>query len=83
MHYLYLLFVFIPISIVMKSMHLSDFFLFASACLSIIPLAALMGKATENLAGYAGPRVGGFLNATFGNATELIIACSFYLLPAA
>jgi Ca2+:H+ antiporter len=74
MNYLYLLFIFIPISIVIKIMHLSDIFLFASACLSIIPLAALMGRATENLAGHAGPRVGGFLNATFGNATELIIA---------
>lgn len=47
---------------------------FASACLGIIPLAGLMGKATEHLADKVGAGVGGFLNATFGNACELIIA---------
>jgi Ca2+:H+ antiporter len=47
---------------------------FLSASLSIICLAALLGKATENVAHYAGERIGGFLNATFGNAAELIIA---------
>jgi len=39
----------------------------------LAPLAAIMGKATENLAVHTGSRVGGFLNATFGNAAELII----------
>ncbi|MCG7407626.1 calcium/proton exchanger [Paenibacillus sp. ACRRX] len=48
-----------------------NFFLSAAA---IVFLAAFLGKATENVAFYAGERVGGFLNATFGNATELIIA---------
>lgn len=47
--------------------------LFFSACLSIIPLAGIMGEATESLACYTGERVGGLLNATFGNATELLI----------
>ncbi len=47
--------------------------LFFAACLSIVPLAGIMGEATENLACYAGEKVGGFLNATFGNATELLI----------
>ncbi|GAA5344176.1 Ca2+:H+ antiporter [Planifilum fimeticola] len=47
---------------------------FASASLSLLFWAALMGKATEAVAHYAGERLGGFLNATFGNAAELIIA---------
>jgi Ca2+:H+ antiporter len=46
---------------------------FALACLGLIPLASQMGKATEVLAARAGPRVGGLLNATLGNAAELII----------
>jgi Ca2+:H+ antiporter len=47
---------------------------FVAACVAIIPLAGLMGRATENLAEAMGPSVGGLLNATFGNAAELIIA---------
>ncbi len=47
--------------------------LFFAACVSIIPLAGLMGEATETLACYVGERAGGFLNASFGNATELLI----------
>ena len=47
---------------------------FLAACLAIIPLAGWMGKATEHLAARAGEGVGGLLNATFGNAAELIIA---------
>lgn len=47
---------------------------FITTSTAIIMLAALLGKATESVAHYAGERVGGFLNATFGNAAELIIA---------
>lgn len=47
---------------------------FAMACLSLLFWAALLGKATESVAHYAGERIGGLLNATFGNAAELIIA---------
>ncbi|MBM7866102.1 cation transporter [Heliobacterium gestii] len=47
---------------------------FLTAALSILPLAGYMGHATEELAEHVGPKLGGFLNATFGNATELIIA---------
>lgn len=47
---------------------------FATACLSLLFWAAMLGKATENVAHYAGERLGGLLNATFGNAAELIIA---------
>jgi Ca2+:H+ antiporter len=48
--------------------------LFVVACVAIIPLAGLMGRATESLAATLGAGVGGLLNATFGNAAELIIA---------
>src|SRR5260370_12402688 len=47
---------------------------FGSAALAIIPLAGWMGRATEALAARAGEGVGGLLNATFGNAAELVIA---------
>jgi len=49
-------------------------FIFGAACLAIIPLAAVLGRATEHIAARAGEGLGGFLNATFGNAAELIIA---------
>ncbi|MGB9609353.1 MAG: calcium/proton exchanger [Bryobacteraceae bacterium] len=48
--------------------------IFASACLAILPLAAWLGHATEHLAAHTGEGVGGLLNATFGNAAEVIIA---------
>ncbi len=48
--------------------------LFICSCLAIIPLAGWMGKATEHLADHLGEGIGGLLNATFGNAAELIIA---------
>jgi Ca2+:H+ antiporter len=68
------LLIFVPISAVLELMHMDKTFIFIASALAIIPLAGIMGEATENLAHYAGPKVGGFLNATFGNATELIIA---------
>ncbi|MBX9582609.1 MAG: calcium/proton exchanger [Gemmataceae bacterium] len=52
----------------------SDLWLFVGAGLAIVPLAGYMGKATEALAEKLGPTAGGLLNATFGNAAELIIA---------
>lgn len=61
-------------------MGLEETFMFFLSALAIIPLAGLMGEATEEISFYAGPRIGGFLNATFGNATELIIA--FFALKA-
>jgi Ca2+:H+ antiporter len=48
--------------------------IFAASALGVIPTAALMGRATEELAARSGPGIGGFLNVTFGNAPELIIA---------
>ena len=47
---------------------------FVLAAASLIPLAWLIGEATEHAAHHTGPGIGGFLNATFGNAPELIIA---------
>lgn len=74
MKYLKYLFIFIPISFLLEFMHMAPLWIFITACLSIIPLAGLMGEATEEIAIYSGPKVGGLLNATFGNATELIIS---------
>src|SRR3954463_12844781 len=48
--------------------------IFLAACLAIVPLAGLLGRATEELAHHTGEGIGGLLNATFGNAAELIIA---------
>jgi len=70
----YLLVPFIPIAVVLDFAHVSDAVIFACSALGIIPTAALMGRATEELAARAGPGVGGLLNVTFGNAPELIIA---------
>lgn len=68
------LFIFIPITIVLEKLAASDSLVFFSAALSIIPIAKLIGESTENLAHYTGDAIGGLLNATFGNAPELIIA---------
>jgi Ca2+:H+ antiporter len=70
----YLLTPLIPIAVVLELTHASATMIFAAAALGIIPTAALMGRATEELAARSGPGIGGFLNVTFGNAPELIIA---------
>ena len=69
-----LLLIFVPIAIVLEFMHASPTLIFITSCLAIIPLAGVMGKATEHLAEKVGEGIGGLLNATFGNAAELIIA---------
>ena len=69
-----LLLVFIPIALVVHWVHAPAPWVFATSAAAIIPLAAFMGRATEHLAGRMGSGVGGLLNATFGNAAELIIA---------
>jgi Ca2+:H+ antiporter len=68
------LLLFVPVSIALDLVHASPLAVFASACLAIAPLAGLIGRATEQLAIRSGPRVGGLLNATFGNITEFIIS---------
>jgi Ca2+:H+ antiporter len=64
-----------PITIAVHyTVHPSETVEFVLAALSLIPLAWLIGEATEHAAEHTGPGIGGFLNATFGNAPELIIA---------
>jgi len=70
----YLLVPFIPIAIILEFSHAEATLIFGAAAAGVIPTAALMGRATEELAHRAGPGIGGFLNVTFGNAPELIIA---------
>ena len=66
--------IFIPISIAAHLLKLGELVVFVTAALAILPLAGWMGHATEEVAVVLGPSWGGLLNATFGNATELIIA---------
>ncbi len=67
------LLVFIPVSIALKLMHVGPLLIFGCAALAIVPLSSIMGQATEELSKRLGAQWGGLLNATFGNATELII----------
>jgi Ca2+:H+ antiporter len=64
----------VPVSLYLGYTHASPTLVFTTACLAILPLAGLMGEATEHLTHHTGPGVGGLLNASFGNAAELIIA---------
>ena len=66
--------IFIPIAVALELLHASPVLIFGAAALGVIPTAAVMGEATEHLAAQTGPGIGGFLNVTFGNAPELIIA---------
>jgi Ca2+:H+ antiporter len=70
----YALGVFIPLAVVLDLAGAADTLVFFSSALALVPAAAVMGKATEEAAGRAGPGIGGLLNVTFGNAPELIIA---------
>jgi Ca2+:H+ antiporter len=72
--WLNLLLVAAPISLILARVQGPTLWTFAAAALSLIPAAGLIGAATEHLSHRAGPTLGGFLNATFGNAAELIIA---------
>ena len=70
----FVLLLFVPISIIGHWLEWDEVTIFITAGLGIIPLAAFMGEATEEIAVVVGPTIGGLLNATFGNATELILA---------
>jgi Ca2+:H+ antiporter len=63
----------IPFAILAELLHWGDIWIFVFSAISMVPLASLIGESTEVLAIYTGPRVGGLLNATLGNAAELII----------
>lgn len=71
---LYLLLGLVPLALVLEWSHADPLLIFITSALAIIPLAGLMGEATENLAHHVGAGLGGLLNASFGNAAELIIA---------
>jgi Ca2+:H+ antiporter len=73
---LYWLLVFVPVAIVLRiwPQFGNETALFICSCLAVVPLAGCMGRATEELAEHLGHGIGGLLNATFGNAAELIIA---------
>jgi len=68
------LLVFIPVAVVLHYSHAPEIWTFIASGVAIIPLAGWMGKATESLAERLGAGIGGLLNATFGNAAEMIIA---------
>ena len=76
-----ILLIFVPIAIILHYLvPTPPLVMFAVAALGIIPLAGALGEATEELGAHLGQRAGGLLNATMGNATELIIA--FFALRA-
>lgn len=71
--WLYLLLLAVPITILAEALHAAPLALFVLASLGLVPLAGLIGLATEALAKRLGHSIGGLLNATFGNAAEIII----------
>lgn len=71
---LYLLLIFIPVAVLLELLQANPLLVFITSGLAIIPLAGLMGEATEQLACDVGAGAGALLNASFGNAAELIIA---------
>ncbi|PVG01865.1 calcium/proton exchanger [Serendipita vermifera] len=72
--WLNLLLVMVPVAWAIHFTHQSETLVFVFSFLAIIPLAALLGFATEEISNYVGPTIGGLFNATFGNAVELIIS---------
>lgn len=73
MRIIHFLLVFLPVAILAELLHWPPLVIFGASALAVIPLAGLLGEATEVLAEQVGPRLGGLLNATLGNAAELII----------
>ncbi len=72
------LLVFVPAAVVLEVSGASALAIFGVSALAILPLAGAIGHGTEELAARSGPQIGGLLNATFGNVTEMII--SFFLI---
>ncbi|BAZ11717.1 calcium/proton antiporter, CaCA family protein [Calothrix sp. NIES-4071] len=66
--------VFVPLSFITEWLHLNPVIVFITSGLAIIPLAARIANSTEEIATVVGASLGGLLNATFGNATEMIIS---------
>lgn len=78
--YLNLLLVFVPLGIVAGELHWEATAVFGLNFVAIIPLASLLSFATEELAATMGQTLGGLMNATFGNAVELIVCYSLGLV---
>lgn len=72
-HPLAVLLIFLPLAMLAKFTQWGELWVFALSALGVIPMAGYIGEATEALAHYTGPKLGGLLNATLGNAAELII----------
>jgi Ca2+:H+ antiporter len=68
------LLVLVPVSVLLRLAGGPELAVFLTSTGAILPLAGLIGRSTEQLALHVGPRLGGLINATFGNVTELIIA---------
>lgn len=68
------LLIFLPLSLLAEYLHFGSIWVFVFSLLAILPLAEIMGQATEELSKKMGSTVGSLLNATFGNAAELILA---------
>lgn len=73
MKWLRYLLVFVPLAFIAEFVLHNPLLIFGTSCIALIPLAGLLGEATEELAIHTGPKIGGLLNATLGNAAELII----------
>jgi len=73
-NYVNVLLVFVPVGIVLGALDINPTAIFIINFLAIVPLAALLSFATEELSVKLGQTIGGLLNATFGNAVELIVS---------
>ncbi|MCB9421895.1 MAG: calcium/proton exchanger [Ardenticatenaceae bacterium] len=71
--YRYVLLLAIPVAFLAETLHWGNIVQFLTAAIGIVPLAGFIGEATEELTVHTGPKIGGMLNATLGNAAELII----------
>jgi Ca2+:H+ antiporter len=72
------LLILVPVSAVLQLAGGNELLIFLTSAGAILPLAGLIGRSTDQLALHTGPRIGGLVNATFGNVTELVIA--FFLI---
>jgi Ca2+:H+ antiporter len=73
MNWLRYMLIFVPLAFIAEFVLHNDILIFGFSCIALIPLAGLLGEATEELSVHTGPKIGGLLNATLGNAAELII----------
>ena len=68
-----ILLIFVPLTIIARLLNINPVIVFVLAFIAIIPLASMLGEATEVLAHFTGPKIGGMLNATLGTLTEIIV----------